>query len=189
MQPAALLQRIICRWEGMTLSVRDIESVYTDNSSMVYWTAYGILKSDSDASDVMQSVFLKAMKHFSKLEGMNDAQMKGWLYRVAVNLCYDIKRKLKKEAPAEELPEVESGREYELPEISAISKDQRERVRAAIDQLPEIYREAVLLHYFSGMGYKDIAALFDTTEGTIKSRISRAKDRLYALLKEGEKND
>ena len=91
--------------------------------------------------------------------------------------------------PAEELPEPNTDREYELPEASAISRDQRERVKRAIDALPDIYRETVMLHYYSGLDYKTIAAMQGSTEGTVKSRIFRAKERLYELLKEGEKND
>ena len=93
------------------------------------------------------------------------------------------------EIPAEELPEPNTDREYELPEASAISRDQRERVKRAIDALPDIYRETVMLHYYSGLDYKTIAAMQGSTEGTVKSRIFRAKERLYELLKEGEKND
>lgn len=132
---------------------------------------------------------MRAITNIDKLNTMEDGQVKAWLYRVAVNLCYDAGRRLKREIPAEELPEPNTDREYELPEASAISRDQRERVKRAIDALPDIYRETVMLHYYSGLDYKTIAAMQGSTEGTVKSRIFRAKERLYELLKEGEKND
>ena len=160
------------------MTPKSIEAIYRDNCKMVYWAAYSVLKRESDAMDIAQSVFLRAITNIDKLNTMEDGQVKAWLYRVAVNLCYDAGRRLKREIPAEE-----------LPEASAISRDQRERVKRAIDALPDIYRETVMLHYYSGLDYKTIAAMQGSTEGTVKSRIFRAKERLYELLKEGEKND
>ena len=168
---------------------RDLESMYTDFSRMVYWSAYSVLRAESDAMDVTQNTFLRAIKHMNKLSAMNDGQIKAWLYRVSVNLALDIKRKQKREYPVDELPERESGDVLDMPEPSAITAEQKRIVREAIERLPDIYREAVMLHYYSNMSCEDIAALTGTTEGTVKSRISRARIRLRELLKEGEKND
>lgn len=167
------------------MPARDIETIYRTCSRMVYWAAYGVTRRESDAMDAMQNTFLKAMSHMEQLEGMNDAQLKGWLYRVAVNLCKDALRKQRFETPAEEMEEPAVDRVYELPEAAMLSAEEKGQVRAAIDQLPHIYREAVLLHYFSGCDYKQIAQLTGTTEGNVKSRMSRAKQKLYAILKEG----
>ena len=168
---------------------RDLESIYTAHSRMVYWAAYSVLRSDSDAMDVTQNVFLRAIKHMGKLADMEDGQLKAWLYRVAVNLSLDIKRKQKREYPVDELPERESTALCDMPEPAAITAEQRRMVREAIERLPDIYREAVMLHYYSNMSCADIAQLTGAAEGTVKSRISRARIRLMELLKEGEKND
>ena len=87
---------------------RNLESIYTDYSKMVYWAAYSVLRADSDAMDVSQNVFLRAIKHMGKLADMEDGQLKAWLYRVAVNLALDIKRRQKREYPVDEMPEQES---------------------------------------------------------------------------------
>ena len=168
---------------------RDLESIYTEHSRMVYWAAYSVLRSDSDAMDVTQNVFLRTIKHMGKLAAMEEGQLKAWLYRVAVNLSLDIKRKQKREYPVDELPERESTALYDMPEPSAITAEQRRIVREAIERLPDIYREVVMLHYYSNMSCADIAQLTGAAEGTIKSRISRARIRLMELLKEGEKKD
>lgn len=168
---------------------RDLESIYREHSSMVYWAAYSVVRSDSDAMDIMQNTFLRAIKHMGKLKDMEDGGLRAWLYRVSVNLALDIKRKQKREYPVDELPERESTALYDMPEPSAISAEQRRMVREAIERLPDIYREAVMLHYYSNMTCADIGALTGAAEGTVKSRISRAKVRLAELLKEGEKND
>lgn len=141
--------------------------------------------------DAMQNTFLRAMDHMGLLQGMNDAQLKSWLYRVAINLCKDSLRKQSHEALMDETPEPTGDNVYELPEAALITAEEKARVRRAIDQLPDIYREAVLLHHFSGCDYKQIARLTGTTEGNVKSRMSRAKQRLYIILKEdgGESHD
>lgn len=147
------------------MPARDFESIYADYSRMVYWAAYGVVKNESDAMDVSQNVFLRVMKHQKKLETMEDAQLKSWLYRVTVNLCLDGKRKLKREVLADELPETP------VSDTGA---------------LPDVYRETVTLHFFSELRYEEIAKLMGVSEGTVKSRMSRAKERLLALLKGGE---
>lgn len=163
---------------------RDIESIYNDCSRMVYWAAYGITRRESDALDAMQNTFVRAMEHIEQLSGMNDAQLRSWLYRVAVNLCKDNLRKQGRETLTDEAIEPKGGNVFELPEEALDLAEEQARVRAAIDQLPEIYRQTVLLHYFSGCDYRQIARLTGTTEGNVKSRMSRAKQRLYQILQE-----
>lgn len=162
---------------------RDIESIYKDCSRMVYWAAYAITRQESDAMDAMQNTFLRAMDHLEQLQGMTDAQLRSWLYRVSVNLCKDGLRKQGRLTLTDEPLEPKGDNVYELPEAALISAEERAKVRGAIDQLPEIYRETVLLHHFSGCDYKQIARLTGTTEGNVKSRMSRAKQRLYEILK------
>ncbi len=153
---------------------------------MVYWAAYGVVKNESDAMDVSQNVFLRVMKHQKKLETMEDAQLKSWLYRVTVNLCLDGKRKLKHEVLADELPETPVSDAGALPEAAALDAEARETLSRAVAALPDVYRETVTLHFFSELRYEEIAKLMGVSEGTVKSRMSRAKERLLALLKGGE---
>ena len=160
---------------------RDFESIYADYSRMVYWAAYGVLKNESDAMDASQNVFLRVIKHQKKLETMEDAQLKSWLYRVTVNLCLDGKRKVL----ADELPEMPVSDVSVLPEAAALDAETREALHRALQELPEIYRETVMLHFFSELRYDEIAKLTGVSEGTVKSRMSRAKERLLALLKGG----
>lgn len=165
---------------------RDIESIYQAYSRMVYWAAYGACGTQSDALDAMQNTFMRAMAHMEQLQAMNEAQLKGWLYRVAVNLCRDAGRKQRREAPSEEPVAPDTAQTtFDMPEAAAIGKEERSQLRRAIDELPDIYRQTVLLHYFSGFDYKEIARLMGTTEGNVKSRMSRAKQRLYDKLKQG----
>ena len=71
----------MARWE--------FEAIYKAFSRMVYWAAYGVTKSESDAGDVTQETFIRALKYADKLKDMEEAQIKAWLYRVCINLCMD----------------------------------------------------------------------------------------------------
>ena len=88
----------MARWE--------FEAIYKAFSRMVYWAAYGVTKSESDAGDVTQETFIRALKNADKLKDMEEAQIKAWLYRVCINLCMDNKRRLKREQLSDELPEI-----------------------------------------------------------------------------------
>ncbi len=169
----------------------NFDAAYAANSRMVYWAAYGIVKSESDAMDVSQDTFLRALRHEKKLAAMDERQQKAWFYRVAVNLCYDKKRKEKREFPTEDTAYFDEPvtDEATLPELAALSGEQKAILKNAIDNLPEAYRETVTLHYYSELPYEEIAALMGVSEGTVKSRMFRAKEKLYNILrKDGEQN-
>ena len=69
-----------------------------------------------------------------------------------------------------------------------LDAEARQALYAAITALPDIYRETVMLHFFSELRYEEIAQLMGVSEGTVKSRMARAKERLLALLKGGEQH-
>lgn len=170
----------------------DFEAVYRDNSRMVYWTAYGILKNDADSLDVSQEVFLRALRNEKKLASLDEAPLRSWLYRVSVNLCMDKKRGEKREFPAEdtEIFDAETGDEQDLPEAALMNAERKRLLGESIEALPLIYRECVLLHYFSGLSIDEIASLTKASPGTVKSRLSRARQKLYDILrKDGERHE
>lgn len=77
--------------------MRDFDSIYADYSRMVYWAAYNVTGNRDSAMDVSQEVFMRVLKHMNRLENMEDMQLKGWLYRVAVNAGVDMVRRNKRE--------------------------------------------------------------------------------------------
>jgi len=163
----------------------DFDSIYETHARLVYWTAYGVMKSQSDAMDVSQNVFLRVLKHMEKLQDMRTEQLKAWLYRVTMNLCIDMKRSRKREVTVDEFFEQEDLDESVLPEAAALSAEQKELVHAAINALPDIYRDTVVQHYFAGLDYEEIARLNGVSEGTVKSRMFRAKEKMMQFLKGG----
>jgi RNA polymerase sigma-70 factor (ECF subfamily) len=156
---------------------------------MVYWTAYSVSKNHHTAMDTVQNVFLRVLKHLAKLEEMTDAQLKGWLYRVTVNSGVDRIRKEKREVLSCDPDSGAAVSADELPEAAALSREQREAVKAGVDSLPEHYRQPILMYYFAEMSYTEISELLGVSEGTLKSRMSRARNILArSLAKAGDNN-
>lgn len=179
--------RYSCPDGGNRLPYRDFESIYSAHARLVYWAAYGVTREHNHALDVAQTVFLRVFKHLSKLEDMDDGQLRAWLYRVSVNAAKDLLRKERRLIPSEDVGLMMGVSEAELPESLLLSQEARERVKAGVSRLPEIYREPILLYYFSELDYRQIAEVLDVNEGTLKSRMSRARKMLYEILgREGE---
>ena len=165
--------------------MRDFDSIYEQYSRLVYWVAYNVVKNGDEALDITQQVFLRALDKMSVISKYNEVQLKGWLYRVARNASLDLIRKRKRETLYDETPFdlADTG----LTPLEQILDDEKKRLlMQAVSKLSDIYREPIMLHYFSGMNYSEIADLLNLTEWTIKSRMSRARTQLMELM--GEEN-
>lgn len=163
---------------------RDFESIYTDYSRLVYWAAYKVVSNREAAEDITQSVFEKLLENSNIPENMNDQQLKGWLYRVTTNLALDKIRKSKHEMLSDEPVGTDIPDSSELPEDSMLEKKRHDAVVQAINGLDKAYRDVVMLHYFSEMTVKEISKNTGISEGTIKSRLVRARVLLAGRLKE-----
>ena len=136
----------------------------------------------ADALDAVQDAFVRAFTRAGDFRG--DASFGTWLYRIAVNACHDVLR-TRRRAP---VPDDEAAAAavdavgIPGPENRAVA---RLDVREALAELPDTYREAVVLHDLGGVPYDDIATATGVSIGTVKSRISRGRRRLRDLLEPG----
>jgi RNA polymerase sigma-70 factor, ECF subfamily len=140
--------------------------------------AFGVsLTSKADrADDLVQETMLKAWKHHDSFEpGTN---MKAWLYTILRNEFYSQIRKCKREV--EDADGVYASR-VAVPAAQLGHLDMAD-MRAALAQLPEDQREAIILVGASGFSYEEAADICRVAVGTIKSRVSRARTRLTELL-------
>ncbi|MCH5278222.1 MAG: sigma-70 family RNA polymerase sigma factor [Christensenellaceae bacterium] len=164
------------------MAERNFDMIYNDYSRLVYWAAYKVVSNCETAEDITQSVFEKVIRHMGKLSELNDAQLKGWLYKVSTNLALDTTRKSTRELLKDEPLGDDVADSDALPDIEVEDKLQRMAVRQAIDKLDDIYKEVVLLHYFSEMTVREISQNTGISEGTVKSRLVRARTLLAGLL-------
>ena len=140
-------------------------------SNMVYRLAIARTKNKEDAEDIFQEVFLKLSKKLPNFE--NETHEKAWLIRVTINLTNNLFQSahFKKTVPLEE------DLKFEDKEMS--------NVYFQVLSLPTKYRTIIHLFYYEGFSTKEIANILHTNESTIKTRLSRARERLKCKLEGG----
>lgn len=154
------------------LSDSDIVRIVETYSDMLLRIALNRVKSIPAAEDIVQGVFERLMRRRPIFE--NREHEKAWLIRTAVNLCLTDLRA--------------ESRHGELPLDENIAQDYGEdtfEVLDAVQTLPTPDRYAVYLYYYEGYGVKDIGKLLKEPEGTISSRLSRARKKLKTILEGG----
>jgi RNA polymerase sigma-70 factor (ECF subfamily) len=144
----------------------------------VYALCYRMMGNRPDALDAVQDTFVSVFRRAEDFRG--DSAFSTWTYRIAVNACKDLLRKRgRTPVPHEELPEP--------PATKAGVEDQvvlRTDLARALAELPDDYREAVVMYDLGGIPYEEIARLTDAAIGTVKSRISRGRRKLAELMEQ-----
>ena len=141
------------------------------------------------AEDCGQETMIRLWRSLGSYRG--DCALESWAYRIAANCCMDWLRKKKRDRSVSMEPLREKGFDQAdtAPgtEEQVIAADERERLREAIALLPEDQRDALVMTQLERISYEEAAAALGVSEGTVKSRVNRAKARLRELLSgEGE---
>ena len=136
----------------------------------MYRVAFNYIKSAADADDVTQNVFLKLLKEQKPFE--SDDHVKNWLIRVTLNECKNLVRS--KWWKHESFEEYAENLSFDNPAQSDLFY--------AVMALPKKYRVPIYLHYYEEYSTQEIAQLFHCRPGTVRSRLSRARERLRRLL-------
>lgn len=159
----------------------------------VFGLCLGMLRSPAAAEDAAQDAMLAAWRALHSYRGGN---FPAWLMRIAANRCRDELRR-RKRRPSTSLDRMldEHGDAWSPPddgrppEIAALDAETGRTLLAALQQLPEEQRQTILLSDVQGLAYREIADTMNTSVGTVKSRLNRARARMRQLLLEsGELN-
>ncbi|MGQ9585463.1 MAG: RNA polymerase sigma factor [Anaerolineae bacterium] len=158
---------------------------------LAYNLAYRILGDGDAAADATQDAFLKA---YRALKGYRGGSFKAWILRIVTNTCYDQLRNKQRrptdslEAMMEESPDhsllLRDG--AESPEAHALRAELSNFIQAGIATLPVDQRTILVLSDILGFSYQEIAEITTTNLGTVKSRLSRAREKLRGFLLEHE---
>ena len=159
-------------------SAREFDEFFEAQYSWVYRTAYGITGSAADAEDVVQTVFLRVLRH--RLTAAFQKNPKGYLYRVAVNLSVDVVRARKPLTLLTDLEDVTAPEVTPYFEVCGIS---RKQLSEALAMLNPRAVEVLVLHYQAGFSDAEIAKLLKTSRGVIAVSLFRARARLRKLLR------
>ncbi len=154
----------------------DMALLVAEQHAAVYRYAYRLTGAVCDAEDLTQQAFLAAQRKLGQLRDPQHAR--GWLFAILRNCYLKTKRKRLPLTAASLDLDIESIPE-ELPDELAIDP---ERLQAALDELPDEFKIVLLLFYFEGCSYREIAEKLSLPAGTVMSRLSRAKGHLRARL-------
>ena len=144
----------------------------TELQETLYRTARSILCNEQDAQDAVQEAVTQA---FARLHTLRDpAKFKPWLLRILVNTCYDACRRRRSTVYLEAVEET----------LAAPQSDCEERMSlwSAVMRLPEEQKAVVTLFYYEDLPIRAISEVLGVTQGTVKTRLSRARGRLRQML-------
>lgn len=163
------------------------------NQNKIYALTLRMSGHPEDAADLAQEAFLRAWRSLPSFQG--DSSFATWLYRLASNICIDFLRQEKRKRSTltvTSLDEDESSSAVDIPDHRFTPQNELERkelqqaVGKAILLLSDEHRQVLVLRELEGLSYTEIAQRLDLEEGTVKSRIARARISLKnILLKDG----
>ena len=156
----------------------------------VYLLALRTVGDPEDAADMTQEAFLRAWRSVGSFRG--DSKFSVWLYRLTTNVCIDFLRSrgrkptvsLTVENEDEETQELDVADERFDPEAQFERAELRRSVQRGLESLPEDYRMILILRELNGLSYAEIGETLQLEEGTVKSRLFRARKKLCDFLRE-----
>lgn len=156
----------------------------------IYNIAYRMANNQDDASDMTQEIMIKLFKNLGSFKG--NSKFSTWVYRVASNTCLDELKKLNRHNHTSLNAEYDTGDgevvfEAEdtspTPDKVAEQRELKQIVASAIAKLNPDHRAVVVLRDIRGLSYEEIARVLNCSEGTVKSRLNRARTSLKEIIK------
>lgn len=164
------------------------EALVTENQSLIYNLTLKMTANEQDALDLTQEAFLKAYSSLSSFRGSSKFSV--WMYRLTYNLCLDFLRKKKHDAVISltqgysdsDSEDIEIADERYSPETELSKKEVYRSVSDALSTLPDDQRQIFIMREYSGMTYDRISETLNLSIGTVKSRLSRARQKIAKHL-------
>src|ERR1700730_11704724 len=159
----------------------DFERRIMPHLDAAYSLARFLMRSDQDAEDVVQEACLRAFRFYESFRGENS---RAWFLKIVRNTSFTVLQRARKDEADEVFDEERHSPEGAHPDVG-MQLDRnldRQAVRAAIDELPPEFREAITLRELEGCSYKEIADIANIPVGTVMSRLARGRRQLYLSL-------
>jgi len=162
-----------------------LKEIFDKYHKKVYRIAYGVVRQREEALDVVQEVFIKLFRSIKDFKGRSHFYT--YLYRMAMNTAIDHKRKAGKQFMSS-LDEEGSFEPSEVaekgPERILLQKELEEKVKLAMDKLPDEQRAALIYRDVEGLSYQEMAEAMGCSIGTVMSRLHYGRKRLQESLKD-----
>lgn len=141
---------------------------------------FGLVRQKQDAEDLTQETFIKLYKNIRSVDP--EGNIRGLLYKIATNSSYDWFKKKKIRPELFIIDDPESSFETIDEDLSYIKLETAKDIEIALSKLKVVYRVVLLLFYWQGLSYEEIASALSLPINTIKTNIRRAKQELKELL-------
>ena len=171
------------------ISGQDFEDIVAENESKIFNTIYSFVGDYEDALNLTQETFISAYRHIDRFRHESDIYT--WLYRIAINLCKkDHNRKRRRSLvftssldDPETLQHIERQASGDRSAIEILELDEEQSmIRQEIAALSKKHRAVIILKYMQDLSYEEIGNILGCSIGTVKSRLSRAKEKLKQRL-------
>ena len=165
-----------------TASREHFEQTVLPHLDAAYSLARWLTRNDQDAQDVTQEACLRAFRFFDGYQGGN---IRAWLLTIVRNTCYTWLHQNRVANSAEVFDEEIHGEDSSGcadPEMQALASADKETLRRALEELPDVFREALVLRELEGLSYREIAEVTSVSLGTVMSRLARGRTRLRESL-------
>ncbi len=164
------------------------EQLVIEHQKKVYNLALRMVGNEQDALDMSQEAFIRAYNSLESFRG--DSKFSVWLYRLTSNICIDFLRSRNRKQTTSLTFDGNDDEQEELnipdarfsPDTVLEKREMREALYRGLDSLTPEYREILLLREINGLSYEEIGQALKLEEGTVKSRIFRARKKLCAFL-------
>jgi RNA polymerase sigma-70 factor (ECF subfamily) len=157
----------------------EIAALVHEHAALLFRVAYSVLRDRAEAEDCVQDTFLRALEHHAKIAALHSPR--AWLVRIAWNLALDRRRRTQPQQ-ADELFLDRLRDPKRSPETQLSQHQQLALTLAAIDALPKLEREALLLSAIDDLTPADIAAVLGKTSSAARALLHRARTRLKDRL-------
>lgn len=154
------------------------------NENKIHYLCVGIMGNEPDGQDAMQEVYIKMQRGITRLRSPQAFTV--WLHRIVVNVCTDLRRKQIRQPQQSPLEIIEGT----LPEDNAdyiphehVDKDEKNRqLLELVSQLPYRQRVSMLLYYYEGMSYANIASVLNTSVRAVENYLRRGKQTIKSRI-------
>lgn len=154
--------------------------LYSTYAEAAIRTAFLITRSRAAAEDAVQEAFVQIIRSASTLRA--PASFRPWFYRIVVNAAKRLSRYTNRSLPLDLQESALVDLSALSPDEAAIGHEEIQLLRAAIADLSEAHREAIILRYYTGLSEAEIAETLGVPNGTVKSRLHRAKEALHERI-------
>ena len=182
--PVLRIRELFCV-KGLRLTERTLqfEAITLPHLNSAFNLARWLVRDDHDAQDIVQEAFLRGFRYFDSFRG---GDVRPWLLGIVRNTCYTWLRARGQMPETVEFDDDRDSIEADVPpgdpEALLMRKQEAGRINGALEGLPTVFREAIVLRELEGLSYAEIAAVSGIPVGTVMSRLARARILMRAAL-------